>query len=136
MADIDETVLAELTTGIVTAFVAKNSVPPVDLPALIHSVHRALAGLKYGAARAPAGGKPVPPVPIKKSVTDDYIVSLETGGHFQSLKRHLSALGMTPAEYRRKWGLPPDYPMVAASYAAKRSTLAKRMGLGNIRKKA
>jgi predicted transcriptional regulator len=125
--------LAELTADMVSAYVSNNSLAAADLPAFIHSVYAALWGLNTPSA--PALEKPVPAVPIKKSITPDYIVSLEDGRHFKSLKRHLSGRGMTPAEYRAKWELPKDYPMVAANYAAKRSELAKANGLGQQRRK-
>src|SRR4051794_25541353 len=115
--------LAELTADMVAAYVSHNSLPASDLPAFIHSTYAALFGLNTQSA--PPEERPVPAVPIKKSVTPDYIVSLEDGRHFKSLKRHLSGKGMTPAEYRAKWELPSDYPMVAPNYAAKRSELAK-----------
>jgi predicted transcriptional regulator len=126
--------LAELTADMVSAYVSNNSLTASDLPALIQSVYSALGGLTAPSA-APAVEKPIPAVPIKKSVTPDYIVSLEDGRQFKSLKRHLSGRGMTPADYREKWGLPKDYPMVAANYAAKRSELAKALGLGQQRRK-
>jgi predicted transcriptional regulator len=125
--------LSELTADMVSAYVSHNSLSPSDLPAFIHSVYTALFGLNV---KPPAmAEKPIPAVPIKRSVTPDYIVSLEDGRHFKSLKRHLSGRGMTPAEYRAKWELPQDYPMVAANYAAKRSELAKSFGLGHQRRK-
>jgi predicted transcriptional regulator len=129
---LDQT-LAELTTEMVAAYVSKNSVGSSELPALIHSVYASLLGLS-APADAPIE-KPVPAVPIKKSVTPDFIISLEDGRQFKSLKRHLSGRGMTPADYKAKWGLPSDYPMVAANYAAKRSELAKSLGLGQQRRK-
>ena len=120
--------LTALTSELVAAYVAKNSVPVGELPNLIRSVHRSL--FRLGAPPA-VEAPPVPAVPIRKSVTDEYIVSLEDGRKFKSLKRYLATShGMTPAEYRAKWGLPPDYPMVAPAYAAKRSALAKTIGLG------
>ncbi len=124
--------LAEMTAEIVAAYVVKNSVRPADLPALIMSVHAALAEqTKPDAAPAPEAEPPKPAVPIKKSVTDDYLISLFDGRKFKSLKRHLSAEhGMTPAEYRTMFGLPKDYPMVAPAYAKQRSSLAKSLGLG------
>jgi predicted transcriptional regulator len=125
--------LAELTADMVSAYVSNNSLAVADLPAFIHSIYAALWGLNTPSA--PVIEKPVPAVPIKKSITPDYIVSLEDGRQFKSLKRHLSGRGMTPAEYRAKWGLPKDYPMVAANYAAKRSELAKALGLGQQRRK-
>ncbi len=123
--------LTAMTTELVAAYVAKNSVPVGELPALIRSVHQSLSGLGAPPAVEAPAAPLVPAVPIRKSVTDDYIVSLEDGRKFKSLKRYLATShGMTPAEYRAKWGLPPDYPMVAPAYAAKRSELARSVGLG------
>jgi predicted transcriptional regulator len=124
--------LRELTSGIVSAYVSNNSLTVSALPELISSVYAALTGL-LAPAPAPEAEKPVPPVSIKKSVTPDYIISLEDGRQYKSLKRHLTGRGMTPDEYRTKWGLPRDYPMVAPNYAAQRSELAKAMGLGRKR---
>ena len=121
-----EELLTELTAEIVSAYVANNSVPPENLPELIARVHTAVARL--GATPAPE--PPTPAVNPKRSVFPDYIVSLENGRKFKSMKRHLGLLGMTPAEYRAKWGLPRDYPMAAPNYAAARSELAKKAGLG------
>ncbi|MER9483859.1 MucR family transcriptional regulator [Mesorhizobium sp. M0195] len=122
--------LIELTADVVSAYISNNPVPVGDLPALIGQVHAALKGTAAGVTAQ----KPValmPAVPIRKSVTPDYIISLEDGKKFKSLKRHLSIHhGLTPDEYRAKWGLPADYPMVAPNYAAARSALAKTMGLG------
>ena len=118
-----------LTADVVAAFVANNSISATDLPGLIASIHSAIMGLSAPAPAAEAE-KPVPAVPIKKSVTPDYIISLEDGKQYKSLKRHLAGRGLTPTEYRTKWGLPHDYPMVAANYSAKRSELARSMGLG------
>ena len=134
MPDLDPTALIEMTTEVVAAYVTRNHVQVADMPGLIASVHQSLAGM--GAAPAPVQEteKPVPPVSIKKSLTDDYLISLEDGKQYQSLKRHLSKRGLTPAEYRTKWGLPADYPMVAPAYARKRSELAKSIGLGSLRK--
>ena len=120
--------LADLAAAIVSAYVSNNSVPAAELPSLITSVHASLVNLGNAIVEEPA--KPVPPMPIKKTVTPDYIISLEDGKQYKSLKRHLSTRGLTPEEYRRKWGLPHDYPMVAATYAAQRSELAKNSGLG------
>lgn len=122
----------ELAADIVSAYVTKNSVQAGDLPALISSVHSAL---QNAASPTPAQSeeKRTPAVPVKKSVTPEAIISLEDGKPYKSLKRHLTKLGMTPQQYREKWGLPKDYPMVAANYAAKRSDLAKTMGLGQKR---
>lgn len=120
--------LAALTADIVSAFVSNNSVPVAGLSELIASVHQSLRGLTQPAA-APVA-ELLPAVNPKKSVTPDFIVCLDDGKKFKSLKRHLSQLGMTPNEYRAKWGLPSDYPMVAPNYAATRSALAKSIGLG------
>ena len=122
---------ANLTAEIVAAYVAHNSLPAADLPGLIRSIHQTLGTL--GQASAPAAeAEPLKPaVPIKKSVTDDYLISLFDGRRFKSLKRHLAAEhDMTPDEYRTTFGLPKDYPMVAPSYAKQRSSLAKSLGLG------
>jgi predicted transcriptional regulator len=124
-----DTSALELTASIVSAYVSKNSVPVTGLPDLVASVHASLQ--KLATAAEPEPVQATPAVPIKKSVTPDYIISLEDGRKFKSLKRHLSAhYGMTPDEYRAKWNLPSDYPMVAPNYAATRSALAKTMGLG------
>jgi predicted transcriptional regulator len=125
----------ELAADIVSAYVANNSVRAGELPDLIGSVHLAL--LNVGSpAPAQTAERPAPAMPVKKSVTPDAIYSLEDGKPYKSLKRHITKLGMTPQQYREKWGLPKDYPMVAAAYAAKRSELAKNMGLGQKRKGA
>lgn len=126
--------LAALTSQIVSAFVAQHKLGTGELPDLISSVHGALAGL--GREIAPEPERPTPMMPIKKTVTDDYLISLEDGRHYKSLKRHLSGRGLTPASYREKWGLPRDYPMVAPAYARRRSELAKSLGLGQQRRKA
>src|SRR5215210_2596570 len=124
------TSLSELTAEIVSAYVSNNSVRTEDLASLISDVHSALQNAPNGRAE-PAPEPQQPAVPIKKSVTPDYIISLEDGKKFKSLKRHLmNSYGMTPAEYRAKWGLPKDYPMVAPNYAKARSELARSMGLG------
>ncbi|MGE7418649.1 MucR family transcriptional regulator [Methylobacterium tarhaniae] len=126
--------LVELAADIVSAYVSKNSVPLAELPNLIASVHTSLTNLGQPASAEPE--KLTPPVPIKRTVTPDYLISLEDGKQYKSLKRHLSTRGLTPEEYRRKWGLPHDYPMVAANYAAQRSELAKNSGLGRPRRAA
>jgi predicted transcriptional regulator len=121
---------------IVAAFVAHNSLPLADLPALIHSVHAAVVKIT-SAALAPNVAEPAAPTPavsIRQSITPDYLICLDDGGKFKSLRRHLGGLGMTPDEYRAKWKLPTGYPMVAANYAAQRSMLAKKIGLGHYRK--
>ena len=130
MPDTNQSALTEMTTELVSAYVAKNSVPAADLPALIVSIHAALDGLGRPAPVEIAPEPLKPAVPVKRSVTDDYIISLEDGRKLKSMKRYLAGLGMTPAQYREKWNLPHDYPMVAPSYAAKRSELARSLGLG------
>jgi len=125
----------ELTATIVSAYVSNNSVPASDLPALIDQVHTALTRVVTGHGNAPAA-PPKPAVSVKKSVMPEYIVCLEDGKKFKSLKRHLRAqYNMTPEQYREKWGLAADYPMVAPNYAAARSRLAKQMGLGQQRRR-
>ena len=120
----------ELTAEIVSAYVSNNPVPATELPALIAAVHSALMTLGSPSAHEPEKAQK-PAVNPKKSVFPDYIISLEDGKQYKSLKRHLMAnFGLTPEEYRIKWGLPSDYPMVAPNYAAARSALAKQMGLG------
>ncbi len=130
MEAVDREDLVQLTADIVSAYVSNNAVDAGALSKLIEDVHTAL--VKAPAAAAEPEQKPlVPAVPIRKSVNPDYIISLEDGRKFKSLKRHLQGTyGMTPDEYRAKWGLPRDYPMVAPNYAKARSDLAKRMGLG------
>ena len=121
--------LLELTSEIVSAHVSNNHVPASDLAETISTVFTKLSGL--GVAEGAPAGALVPAVPIKKSVQDDYIICLEDGKHLKMLKRHLStSFGLTPDEYRAKWGLPYDYPMVAPAYARKRQKLAKQIGLG------
>ena len=127
--------LIELTTDIVASYVAHSSIPSHDLIELIHATYAALASIETGTAAGEPEEPLVPAVSIKKSVTPDYIVCLEDGMHFKSLKRHLrSSYDMTPEDYRARWGLPHDYPLVAPNYSAARSNLAKTMGLGNTRK--
>jgi predicted transcriptional regulator len=126
----------ELAAEIVSAYVSNNSVPATDLPALLNDVHSALMRVSNGAAvAAPEAAKPA--VPPKKSITNEYIICLEDGRKFKSLKRHLrTQYNMSPEEYREKWGLPADYQMVAPAYAKARSALAKQMGLGQQRRRA
>jgi predicted transcriptional regulator len=129
--------LVELTAEIVAAYVGNHVVPAGDLASLIADVHSALSNTSTQEVAAPAVEKPKPPVPVKKSVHNDYLICLEDGMKFKSLKRHLMThYGMTPEEYREKWELPADYPMVAPAYAEARSRLAKEMGLGQGRKKS
>jgi predicted transcriptional regulator len=126
----DKSEIIEMTADIVAAYVGANSVAATDLPALIQSVHRALTGVATGGEVAEAAPRE-PAVPIKKSITPEYLVCLEDGRKFKSLKRHLrTKYNMSPEEYRAKWSLAKDYPMVAPSYAKARSELAKQMGLG------
>ncbi|AYG69088.1 MucR family transcriptional regulator (plasmid) [Rhizobium sp. CCGE531] len=121
----------ELTSKIVSAYVLCNATAPEDLPRLILETYAALTG-SWQPAQSTSEKSPKPAVPIKKSVTDEYLICLEDGGKYKSLKRHLNTkYGLTPEEYRKKWGLPADYPMVSASYAATRSTLAKKALLGH-----
>ena len=129
----EDTVLVELTADVVSAYVSNNPVSTVDLPNLIGDIYGALNKLHKGPGAAPAE-KPKPAVSPKKSVFDDYIICLEDGKKFKSLKRHLRThYDLSPEEYREKWGLAADYPMVAPSYAAARSKLARQMGLGRKR---
>ncbi|MDX3928839.1 MAG: MucR family transcriptional regulator [Shinella sp.] len=136
--DTGSDLLVELTADIVAAYVSNHVVPVSELSTLIADVHAALNNTSQppAAAAAPAvAEKPKPPVPVRKSVQNDYIICLEDGQKFKSLKRHLMThYGMTPEEYREKWDLPADYPMVAPAYAEARSRLAKEMGLGQRRK--
>ena len=126
----DRQELLTLTTEIVAAFAGNNAVAVNDLPSIISSVYSALS--TAGAVKAePVAEAPVPAVPVRKSIGNDYIICLEDGKKLKMLKRHLaSRYQMTPEDYRRRWGLPNDYPMVAPAYAAQRSALAKEIGLG------
>lgn len=132
----EQTAFIELATDIISAYVGNNTVAATELPALINDVFLALTRL--GTGEAPAGAEPLKPaVAVKRSVHPDFIICLEDGKKFKSLKRHLrTQYGLTPAEYRQKWNLPADYPMVAPSYAESRSALAKASGLGQLRKAA
>jgi predicted transcriptional regulator len=127
----DPTNVIEMAAGIVSAYVANNSVSANDLPNVIRQVHDALKAVSTGALETPASAKASPAVPLRKAVQPDYVVDLFTGKRFKSLKRHLRSVhNMSPEEYRAYWGLPKDSPMVAPNYAAARSALAKSMGLG------
>jgi predicted transcriptional regulator len=127
--------LIDLTADIVAAYVSNNSVGAQELPNLISEVHTALQKTNGGEPE-PEPEPLKPAVPIKKSITPDYLICLEDGKKFKSLKRHLRThYNLSPEEYRERWNLPSDYPMVAPNYAAARSELAKRMGLGQQRKK-
>jgi len=125
----------ELTAEIVSAYVSNNPVPAADMPGLINQVHTALIRISGG--HSDTQPEPLKPaVSVKKSITPDHIVCLEDGKKFKSLKRHLrTQYNMTPEQYREKWGLPQDYPMVAPNYAVARSQLAKEMGLGQQRRR-
>ncbi len=121
--------LLELSTEIVSAYVSHNVVPAAELPDLIANVYGAMSATQSEAAETKEPLKPA--VSVRRSITDDYLICLEDGKKFKSLKRHLRThYGLSPEEYRDKWGLPSDYPMVAPNYAAARSELAKKMGLG------
>ncbi len=120
-----------LASSIVAAYVSKNSVPAAELPAVIKSIHSTLSALTAGGSVGEITTGQKPAVPVKKSVTADYIVCLEDGKRLKMLKRYLRTTHkLTPEQYRAKWGLPRDYPMVAPNYAAKRSEFAKKIGLG------
>lgn len=124
-----------LATEIVSAYVSNNTVAQGDIPALINQIHQAL--LRVASGQPESSSEPLKPaVPVKKSIHADYLVCLEDGKKFKSLKRHLrTQYGMTPEQYRDKWSLPADYPMVAPNYAIARSQLAKQMGLGQQRRR-
>ncbi len=125
----------ELTADIVSAYVSNNSVAAGDISSLISQVHTALMRVSNGQTE-PVGDLARPAIAVKKSITPDFIVCLEDGKKFKSLKRHLrTQYNMTPEHYREKWGLPSDYPMVAPNYAEARSQLAKQMGLGQQRRR-
>src|SRR3954449_153094 len=156
MSEATSTNYIELAADIVSAYVSNNPVPANELSSLIHEVHTALLRVTSAAGVAPAevpqpgvfpppraaGVAPAsseaqkPAIAVKKSLNSDYIICLEDGKKFKSLKRHLrTQYNMSPEEYREKWGLPPDYPMVAPNYAKARSNLAKQMGLGQQRRR-
>jgi predicted transcriptional regulator len=125
----------ELAADIVSAYVSNNSVPSADLPMLLNSIYAALTKTAQGESQE-SEAQLVPAVPVKRSITPDYLVCLDDGKKFKSLKRHLrTTYDLSPEQYRAKWGLPADYPMVAPNYAKARSELAKTMGLGQQRKK-
>ena len=127
--DLQEDNLLSLTADVVSAYVSNNALNSTDLPRLIGDTYRALKALSQG-SMVEAPPELTPATTVRKSVTPDYIICLDDGKKFKSLKRHLGALGMTPDQYRAKWSLPFDYPMVAPNYAATRSALAKKIGLG------
>ena len=128
MSDIEETTLITLTAEIVSAYVTKNRLPTTGLPDLIESISKSIS--KLGEPAAAPEAVQTPAVNPKKSVHADHIVCLEDGKKFKSMKRHLTSHGLTPQQYRAKWGLPADYPMTAPNYSATRSAMAKDIGLG------
>jgi predicted transcriptional regulator len=128
--------ILSLTAEVVASFVGNNSLPEAELPALIHSVYAALTAIATGAVVAPEPAPKEPAVPVRKSITPDYLICLDDGRRFKSLKQHLAGLGMTPQEYRDRWKLPGEYPMVAPNYAAVRSAVAKKNNLGSMHRKA
>nr|WP_204262987.1 MucR family transcriptional regulator [Methylobacterium sp. BTF04] len=126
-----------MTTGIVVAYLGSNHVTISDLPTLIRTVYRGLSSVADIPAHPAEAAPLAPAVPIKKSITPDYLVCLEDGKRFKSLKRHLRAqYDMSPDQYRAKWNLPEDYPMVAPNYSVARSKIAKTLGLGQPRRKS
>lgn len=135
--DTSETEILAHVSDIVAAYVSRNAVGAAALPDLIRTVHQSLSGLTEAAAPTPRE-KQKPAVPISKSIQRDYIVCLEDGAHLKMLKRYLrSRFGLSPEDYRRKWGLPAEYPMVAPAYAERRSDFAKQIGLGKgVRRRA
>ena len=135
MSDAHPKGFVDLTASIVSAYVSNNPTAAAEIPALISQIHAALQRVSSGAGDVQA--EPAKPaVSVKKSMTPDYLICLEDGKRFKSLKRHLrTQYGMSPEQYREKWGLPADYPMVAPNYAVARSALAKKMGLGQQRRR-
>jgi len=126
----DKAEIIEMTAEIVAAYVENNTISTTDLPALIQSVHKALTSVSSGVEAVEAAPKE-PAVPVRRSITPDHLICLEDGRKFKSLKRHLrTKYNLSPEDYRAKWGLAKDYPMVAPNYAKARSELAKQMGLG------
>jgi predicted transcriptional regulator len=127
----------ELVSGVVVAFVSNNPLPKSELPSLILAVHTAVVSLAAVPESVPLQIEvKTPAVPIRRSITPDFLICLDDGKRFKSLRRHLAGHGLTPEHYREKWNLPAHYPMVAPNYVAQRSALAKRIGLGQIRWKA
>ena len=130
MSDLN---ITELTADVVKAFVTNNAIPASELRTLVESVHATFSRLSH-AAPQPAPQPVAAPSVIRESVTPDFLISLENGKKYRTLRFHLAKLGLSPEAYRQKWRLPPDYPMVAASFAARRSALAKASGFGKSRK--
>jgi len=135
MTDTAGKSFVDLTANIVSAYLSNNPTPASEIPNLISQIHAALLRVSSGRSETPP--EPAKPaVSVKKSIHPDYLVCLEDGKHFKSLRRHLrTQYNMTPEQYRDKWGLPPEYPMVAPNYAVARSQLAKKMGLGQQRRR-
>jgi len=135
MTETASSSVIDLTASIVAAYVGNNPTPAAEVPALIGQIHAALLRISGGKVEVPAEPSK-PAVSVKKSMTADFLICLEDGKRFKSLKRHLrTQYAMTPEQYREKWSLPPDYPMVAPNYAVARSQLAKKMGLGQQRRR-
>jgi len=131
MEEEERAEIIEMTADIVSAYVGHNAVVAADLPDLIQAVHRALSNVSVTAEPVESAAPKEPAVPLKRSITPEFLICLEDGRKFKSLKRHLrTKYNMSPDEYRAKWKLPKDYPMVAPNYAKARSDLAKQMGLG------
>jgi predicted transcriptional regulator len=126
--------IIELTADVVKAFVANNAIPASELKVLVESVHSTFTRLAHAPATPPAPQPVASPAMIRDSVTPEYLISFENGKRYRTLRFHLAKLGLTPETYRQKWRLPPDYPMVAATFAARRSALAKASGFGKSRK--
>jgi predicted transcriptional regulator len=124
----------QLAAEVVAAFVSNNSLAKAELPSLIQTVYAALMRLAAGPESAPPQIEAkIPAVPVRKSISPDFLICLEDGKRFKSLRHHLTVHGLTPEQYRQKWNLPSEYPMVAPNYAARRSALAKQIGLGQAR---
>lgn len=130
----DPIAVIEMTVDVLSAYVSNNSVNAADLPQLVATVHAALGSLG-GPGPIAEPEKQLPAISIRKSITDDFLISLEDGRPYKTLKRHLGRLGLTPDQYRSKWGLPSTYPTVAPNYAKQRSELARTLGLGQQRRK-
>lgn len=133
---MDSNKLADVTSRIVSSFVGNNAVPRAELSGIIKDVAGAISGLETPEVVPAEPVVLVPAVPINKSITDEYIICLEDGKRFKMLRRHLAKLGMTPEQYRAKWGLPYNYPMVAKAYSSQRVNIAKDIGLGQFRRKS
>ena len=134
--ETQSTNFVELAADLVEAYVSNNNVPMSELPGVIASIHAALSGLGSPAAAEPTGPEKPTPAQIRKSITPDSLISFLDGKPYKSIKRHLTKHGLTFGEYRARYGLPSDYPSTSANYSAKRSELARSLGLGNLRRKA